>query len=341
MPVGHSSGDVAGWGLSAPQPPRRSPPAPPAPSSGATGGGGGDARSQLMQLVPLFGETKQFLRQVETVDSSSPRLEPSASIDTSGGSRAQLMELVPLFAETKEFLRKVETVDKSAPRLSDDGGGEPAPEPASHQQLTQLVPLFAETKQFLRKVETVDKSAPQLAGWGASPPPPPAPPPAPELSTWGASPAPPAPSAQLGQEHLQAIESAASIRSQRRLLALKEQLGGMFAASGVSLERAFRAFDANGDGDIDYDEFASGLVSLGAADITEAQLGELIRVLDTDGSGRVDYTEFARWFGGGPPPPPPPPEVRAREEARQVRASLIAEHFPRSAEMLAVAGGGG
>ena len=322
--MGHSSGDVAGWGLSPAQPPRRSPP----PATSSPGTGGGDARSQLMQLVPLFGETKQFLRQVETVDSSSPRLEAS-SIDTSGGSRAQLMELVPLFAETKEFLRKVETIDKSAPRLSDDGGGEPAPEPASHQQLMQLVPLFAETKQFLRKVETVDKSAPQLAGWGASPPAPPAPPPAPELSTWGASPPAPAPSAQLGQEHLQAIESAASIRSQRRLLALKEQLGGMFAASGVSLERAFRAFDANGDGEIDYDEFASGLVSLGAADITEAQLGELIRVLDTDGSGRVDYTEFARWFGGGPPPPPPPPEVRAREEARQVRASpLTTEYFP-------------
>ena len=292
-----------------------------------------------MQLVPLFGETKQFLRQVETVDSSSPRLEASASVDTSGGSRAQLMELIPLFAETKKFLRKVETVDKSAPRLSDDGGGEPAPEPASHQQLMQLVPLFAETKQFLRKVETVDKSAPQLGwgasppGWGASPPALPAPPRAPELSTWGASPAQPAPSAQLGQEHLQAIENAASIRSQRRLLALKEQLGGMFASSGVSLERAFRAFDANGDGEIDYDEFASGLVSLGAADITEAQLGELIRVLDTDGSGRVDYTEFARWFGGGPPPPPPPPEVRAREEARQVRASpLTTEHFPFSSE---------
>ena len=94
---------------------------------------------------------------------------------------------------------------------------------------------------------------------------------------------------------------------------------------GRSLERAFRAFDANGDGDID-DEFASELVSLGAADITEAQLDELIRVLDTDGSGQVDYTEFARWLGQ-PTAAAPPPEVRAREEARQVRASLIAEHI--------------
>jgi len=56
---------------------------------------------------------------VETADSSTPRIEAGAAIDTtSAGGRNQLMQLVPLFAETKQFLRKVETVDKSAPMLN-------------------------------------------------------------------------------------------------------------------------------------------------------------------------------------------------------------------------------
>jgi hypothetical protein len=43
-------------------------PAEPGPASAAVAGGGGGARAQLLQLVPLFDETKQFLRKVVTVD---------------------------------------------------------------------------------------------------------------------------------------------------------------------------------------------------------------------------------------------------------------------------------
>ena len=43
-------------------------------------------------------------------------------------------------------------------------------------------------------------------------------------------------------------------------------------------------------------------------------------MLDTDGDGEIDYQEFARWFGSGPPPPPMLPEVKMRIEA-QVCAS--------------------
>ena len=129
-----------------------------------------------MQLVPLFDETKQFLRQVETADSSGPRMDGDSPVDLSGaGGRNQLMQLVPLFEETKQLLRQVETVDKSGPLLgaAADEGPEFVSAPGQ-QQLMQLIPLFEETKQFLRKVETVDKSVPALSGWGAeaSTPPP-------------------------------------------------------------------------------------------------------------------------------------------------------------------------
>ena len=150
--------------------PPAAPSAPPAPR--ATVAGPGDPRQQLLQLVPLFEETKQFLRSVETVDSSAPRIEPDASVDTArAGGRSELMQLIPLFEETKQFLRKVETVDKSGPLLdlSEDDGSSEFTEGSAQQQLMQLIPLFEETKQFLRKVETADRSAPLLAGWGASP----------------------------------------------------------------------------------------------------------------------------------------------------------------------------
>ena len=155
------------------------------------------SQQQLMQLVPLFEETKQFLRKVETVDKSEPRLSdwgaeastppplpagrrgpparaapspppppPASTVPAAGSvgtdSHRELMQLVPLFDETKQFLRKVETADKSAPLLSASAESDVAefmPAPAQ-QQLMQLVPLFEETKQFLRKVETVDKSQP-------------------------------------------------------------------------------------------------------------------------------------------------------------------------------------
>ena len=59
------------------------PPPPPLPER-ADGQVGLDAdalasaQSQLMQLIPLFEETKQFLKKVQTDDKSTPRLEVEA-----------------------------------------------------------------------------------------------------------------------------------------------------------------------------------------------------------------------------------------------------------------------
>ena len=99
------------------------------------------------------------------------------------------------------------------------------------------------------------------------------------------------------------------------MMKLKTELAGVFKASGVTLERQFRGFDTNSDGSIDHDEFRNGLASLGA-NVSEAQIDDLIMILDQDGDGEIDYQEFAAWFGSGPPPPPIMPEVQARIEAQ-------------------------
>ena len=67
------------------------------------------AHSQLLELIPLFDDTKQFLRKVQTKDSSTPRLEASELKQQGcGTAHSQLLELIPLFDETKQFLNKVE-----------------------------------------------------------------------------------------------------------------------------------------------------------------------------------------------------------------------------------------
>ena len=45
-----------------------------------------DARLTLMELVPLFDETKQFLRKVETDDRSAPKLSAANDDGTPLGS---------------------------------------------------------------------------------------------------------------------------------------------------------------------------------------------------------------------------------------------------------------
>ena len=114
-------------------------------------------------------------------------------------------------------------------------------------------------------------------------------------------------------EHLEAIQAAAEKRNRKMMMNLKREMSTFFRSSGIELEQQFMGFDANGDGAIDHDEFRNGLAALGA-NISEAQIEDLITMLDHDGDGEIDYQEFARWFGAGPPPPPMTPEMKMRAQ---------------------------
>ena len=94
------------------------PPSPPPPPEKI-------ARQELLVLVPMFEDTKDFLNKVETVDKSDALYLHATEQKSSAASNRKpvsdasslamegVLGLVPLFDETKTYLRKVETVDKS------------------------------------------------------------------------------------------------------------------------------------------------------------------------------------------------------------------------------------
>jgi Ca2+-binding EF-hand superfamily protein len=92
--------------------------------------------------------------------------------------------------------------------------------------------------------------------------------------------------------------------SRKTLLKLRETLASTFDVNGVSLEQQFRAFDRNGDGNIELEEFTTGLQDLGAQ-VSDQEIKNIMTLLDKDKSGVVSFFEFDLWFGAGPPPPPP------------------------------------
>jgi len=69
----------------------------------------------------------------------------------------------------------------------------------------------------------------------------------------------------------------------------------------ITLERAFFLLDANGDGHITMEEFATGLTLLndlvdGAFQLSEEDIKSLVLHLDTNEDGTVDYSEFCNAF---------------------------------------------
>jgi Ca2+-binding EF-hand superfamily protein len=63
-------------------------------------------------------------------------------------------------------------------------------------------------------------------------------------------------------------------------------------AKSKTMQKVFRQFDENKDGDISYDEFRMGLRHLGV-DLSDGDYAMLVAKVDVDGEGTVDYNEFA------------------------------------------------
>ena len=79
---------------------------------------------------------------------------------------------------------------------------------------------------------------------------------------------------------------------------LVSELTAVFRQHGVNLDTAFQAFDRNGDGTIDPQEFRTGLNQLGLR-LSNQQIEDTIRMMDPSGRGKIEYREFAKRFGGG------------------------------------------
>jgi Ca2+-binding EF-hand superfamily protein len=61
--------------------------------------------------------------------------------------------------------------------------------------------------------------------------------------------------------------------------------------------RAFATFDVNGNGSLDPAEFKKLAVQIGA-NLSDAEVAELMKAIDTDGDGVITFDEFYVWFVG-------------------------------------------
>ncbi|OQS04980.1 serine/threonine-protein phosphatase [Thraustotheca clavata] len=111
----------------------------------------------------------------------------------------------------------------------------------------------------------------------------------------------------------------------------------LYRAMGAgSIEHAFRIFDADKNGTIEYDEFMSTLKQMDTG-LSEHQVFELMRTADTNDDGRIDFKEFVQRFEviftdirnqpsdkgsfvqSSPPPPPfnAPSKLQRRTSERE------------------------
>ena len=75
-----------------------------------------------------------------------------------------------------------------------------------------------------------------------------------------------------GRNAREELVAAAEKRSRQKLLDIKKSLSSVITESGVELERLFRSFDTNRDGEVDEEELKSGLAALGGGTATYDRL---------------------------------------------------------------------
>jgi Ca2+-binding EF-hand superfamily protein len=75
------------------------------------------------------------------------------------------------------------------------------------------------------------------------------------------------------------------------------------ARFGGDYRRAFRHYDASGDGKVSQDELKALLADAGVGNVLtrSAWASGIIAELDTDGDGRISWSEFEAVFQGGRP----------------------------------------
>ncbi|KAK3600750.1 hypothetical protein CHS0354_017042 [Potamilus streckersoni] len=64
------------------------------------------------------------------------------------------------------------------------------------------------------------------------------------------------------------------------------------------IRQAFKVFDKDGNGVIDKNELRLAMRTLGEK-VSEADVTEMMRDADTNGDGKIDYEEFARMWTMG------------------------------------------
>ena len=77
---------------------------------------------------------------------------------------------------------------------------------------------------------------------------------------------------------------------------LEETLANQLALSSKSVRGAFRKFDEDGSGTLDYDEF-KGVLRRYNIEMSDKNFMDVMRKFDPDGSGHIDYREFIERFG--------------------------------------------
>ena len=70
------------------------------------------------------------------------------------------------------------------------------------------------------------------------------------------------------------------------------------ASSKLTMSSVFQQFDENGDKQVSFEEFRNGLHSLGFV-LPTKNFDRLVKVLDVNGDGGIDYEEFAKYAAGG------------------------------------------
>ncbi|KAF4319329.1 hypothetical protein BBO99_00006506 [Phytophthora kernoviae] len=140
------------------------------------------------------------------------------------------------------------------------------------------------------------------------------------------------------------------------VLEIERELAQRMARQTRDLRLAFRKFDSNGNGLLEYKEFRAVLKSYR---LPEMEIRKVIRHLDRDVSGFIDYKEFLAGFGSSSKPKPhyrkSPPKLQGQTKPpsletlkKRMLEQIMATHGSLSTSMLCIGdpssgdtGGGG